>query len=302
MSTQPPTFSVVVPTCGRPHGLRTCLTALGRLDYPRACFEVIVVDDGGGVGADEVVDEFRQHLDLTLVKQANAGPAAARNAGAQRASHEFLAFVDDDCRPAPGWLAAFASRFSKTPGHVLGGRVENGVVNNRFSAASQMILDVVYRHYNADPEQARFFVSANVAMAASVFREVGAFDTRFRTASSEDREFCDRARFRGYPMAYVADAVVSHDRELNFLRFCRQHFNYGRGACDFHEARAERGSGTLRREMTFHLNARNWFFYPFTQVGWREALPLAANLALWQLTYSAGFLGESLQRKLGRRG
>jgi len=233
------------------------------------------------------------------LRQDNAGPAAALNAGAGLARGEYLAFTDDDCRPAPGWLAAFGSRFMVTPNHVLGGRVENGSTGNRYSTASQLILDVVYRHYNADPERARFFGSANLAMAASVFRDVGGFDPSFRT--SEDREFCDRCRFRGVPMAFVADAVVAHAHDLTFGRFCRQHFNYGRGACDFHEVRALRGSGTLHGEMTFHLNARNWLLYPFTQIGWREALPLAAVLALWQASYAAGFFGETLSRKLGRR-
>ncbi len=259
-----------------------------------------MVDDGGEVPADRVVEEFRDSMDITLVRQVNGGPAAARNAGAAAARHTFLAFVDDDCRPAPGWLAAFASRFARTPDHVLGGRVVNGVAGNRFSAASQMILDIVYRHYNADPERAHFFGSANMAMAASVFREMGGFDPRFRTAS-EDRELCDRCRFLGRPMAFVADAVMWHDHDLTFLAYCRQHFNYGRGACDFHEVRNQRGSGTVRGDMTFHLNTRNWLLYPFTQVGWLEALPLAANLALWQLTYASGFLGESLRRKLVKR-
>ena len=166
-----------------------------------------------------------------------------------------MAFTDDDCRPARGWLAAFARRFSVSPNHVLGGKVANGVPGNRYSMASQLILDIVYRHYNSDPERARFFGSANVSMATSVFRDLGGFDAQFRTAS-EDREFCDRCRFRGVPMAFVPDAVVEHMHELTFSRFCRQHFNYGRGACDFHDVQSGRGSGTMCSEMTFHLNAQ----------------------------------------------
>ena len=53
--------------------------------------------------------------------------------------------------------------------------------------------------------------------------------------------------------------------------------------------------------MTFHLNAGNWLLYPFAQVGWRQALPLAATLALWQVSYAAGFFGETLHRRLRRR-
>jgi GT2 family glycosyltransferase len=163
-----------------------------------------------------------------------------------------------------------------------------------------MILDIVYRHHNADPERARFFATANLAMTASAFRSLGGFDTRFRSAAAEDREFCDRCRFQGYSMAYAPDAVVAHHHELSFLRFCRQQFNYGRGACDFQQIRAQRGSGTLLEDLKFHLNARHWLRDLFAQVSWRETIPLAANLAFWQLSYTAGFFGESLRRKLRR--
>ncbi len=293
-------FSVVVPTYGRPGALASCLAALCRLEYPRDCFEVIIVDDGGAIPADKTAESFKQDLNVAVLHQQNAGPAAARNTGAAAARGEYVAFTDDDCRPARGWLAAFARRFSVSPNHVLGGKVANGVPGNRYSMASQLILDIVYRHYNSDPERARFFGSANVSMATSVFRDLGGFDAQFRTAS-EDREFCDRCRFRGVPMAFVPDAVVEHMHELTFSRFCRQHFNYGRGACDFHDVQSGRGSGTMRSEMSFHLNARNWIVEPLRQVGWREVLPLAVILGLWQGSYAAGYFQELFSRELARR-
>jgi glycosyltransferase involved in cell wall biosynthesis len=41
-----------------------------------------------------------------LIEQANAGPATARNAGAQASRGAYVVFTDDDCRPDPGWLGA----------------------------------------------------------------------------------------------------------------------------------------------------------------------------------------------------
>ncbi len=78
-------FSVVVPTCGRPGPLTSCLEALARLEYPCDLYEVIVVDDGSPAPLDAVVGTFRSRVDVTLLRQQNGGPAAARNAGAGRA-------------------------------------------------------------------------------------------------------------------------------------------------------------------------------------------------------------------------
>jgi len=109
-----PFFSVIVPTYERAGQLSVCLHALACQSYPRDHFEVLVVNDGSEAPPEAVVDCFRDKIDVTLLTQPHAGPAAARNNGAERARGEFLAFTDDDCRPAPNWLKALAGRFDTT--------------------------------------------------------------------------------------------------------------------------------------------------------------------------------------------
>jgi GT2 family glycosyltransferase len=284
-------FSVIIPTYSRPAQLRRCLAALAQLHYPRDCFEVVVVDDGSEMSLETTVSPFHQPLNVTLLKQTNAGPAAARNTGAQSANGDFLAFTDDDCIPAPDWMAALARQFAKTPDRLLGGRTINTLPENLFATTSQLIVDVVYRHQNADPEQARFFASNNMAMPRKLFHDIGGFNPYFRT--SEDRELCNRWRFHRYAMTYVEEAIVYHAHDLSFAGFCQQHWRYGRGAYHYHTIRAQRGSGTLRDDMQFHVNLQNWLVHPFTQVSFTKAFPLAGMLLLWQLINVAGFCAEA---------
>ena len=107
-------------------------------------FEVIVVDDGSPSPPDAVVQRFRDRLDISLLTAVHGGPAAARNHGAQRAAGEFLAFTDDDCRPAPDWLQALVARCAAAPDHIIGGRTVNALTANPYAVTSQLILDVVY--------------------------------------------------------------------------------------------------------------------------------------------------------------
>src|SRR5205085_898532 len=125
MSKELPRFSVVVPTYERHAQLAACIGALARLDYPRERFEVLIVDDGSARRPREVVEPFRDALDVKLLAQENKGPAAARNLGARHARGEFLAFTDDDCEPEREWLRAFALRFAQEPERVVGGRTVN---------------------------------------------------------------------------------------------------------------------------------------------------------------------------------
>ncbi|MCA1815660.1 MAG: glycosyltransferase [Acidobacteria bacterium] len=295
----PPFFSVVVPTCERPAQLAACLRALARADYPRERFEVIVVDDGGATPLACVLGQFRETFELKLFEQGNAGPAAARNFGAAQARGEFLAFTDDDCEPDAGWLRALALRLAKSPRGIVGGRTLNALPENLCAETSQRIIEVVYAHFNADPDDARFFASNNFAVSAARFREVGGFDDTFRT--SEDREICARWRARGGKLTYAPEAVIRHAHPLTPRTLWRQHFGYGRGAQRFH--RAAGGGARFKPDLIFYLKL---FSSGAARARRAAQLPRAAKLTLllvWsQLANAAGFLYEGFQSRGEDRG
>lgn len=248
---EPPFISIIIPTFNRPGSLSACLEAVAGQDYPRDRYEVIVVDDGSETSPEASVDTIRDRVHVRLVRQPNLGPSAARNSGAAVAKGEFLAFTDNDCLPEPDWLTALAACFAAEPFNTVGGRTLNALEENPYAAFSQMIIDVAYRYYNRDPDRACFFASNNLAIPADGFRAVGGFDPGFRT--SEDRELCDRWLHLDRRMTYAPRAVVRHANELSLSSFCRQHFNYGRGAFRFYRKRALRGSGGFMPDAGFYL-------------------------------------------------
>ncbi|GAF88500.1 unnamed protein product, partial [marine sediment metagenome] len=215
-----PFFSIVIATYNREAQLTTCLESLTHLQYPRDRFEVIVVNDGGAA-PDAGAASFADHMDLKLLHQRHAGSAAARNTGAAEARGEFLAFTDDDCTPDPHWLAALAHSLSTCPDLLIGGRTVNALPHNVFSTASHLLVSYVYSYYNRDPHAARFFASNNISLSAERFRLIGGFDCTYTRAAAEDRELCDRWRYRGYTMVYIPDAVVCHAHDLTFRTFWR---------------------------------------------------------------------------------
>jgi glycosyltransferase involved in cell wall biosynthesis len=287
-----PFFSIIVPTYERPAQLLTCLQALVRLDYPRDRFEVIVVDDGGNCRTlGSVIEQFRGQLDVRLVAQKNTGPAGARNFGAAHARGEFLAFTDDDCAPDHAWLRSLATYFAQTPDRLVGGRTLNALSLNPYAETSQMIIEVVYAHFNADPHDARFFASNNFALPAARFRGMNGFDESFRT--SEDREFCDRWLARGLGMSYAPEAIVYHAHDLGPRSLWRQHFSYGQGALRFHRARAARGHGRFKPDLSFYLKLLR---ASASRAGSVRAAQLIVLLSWSQLANAAGFFYESCTR------
>jgi GT2 family glycosyltransferase len=278
----------------RPERLAACIAGLGRLDYPRERLEVVVVDDGS---EHEQRVQVPEGLRLRLIRQEHAGPAAARNLGAAHAEGDHLAFLDDDCVPHPGWLTAFADRFAVRPEAVLGGCTVNGLPDNTFSTASQLLVSYLYAYYargrSAHPP---FFASNNLALAAASFQELGGFSTRFRLAAGEDRDLCARALAAGLRLEYVPDAIITHAHALGPRSFFRQHFAYGRGAFTFHRDRSDGGRGVAPRPepARFYLGLVS---YPFAVAApQRSRLGLVALLALSQAATAAGFLREALSR------
>jgi GT2 family glycosyltransferase len=282
----------VVATHARPRQLASCLEALADLDYLPDRVEVLVVDDGSSMPLDPVVAPYRDRLNVTLLSQARAGPGAARNSGAAQAKGTFLAFTDDDCIVSPDWLRALASRFEYAPDQLIGGRILNGLPDNPYSSTNQLLMDYLYAYHNADPADARFFTTNNLAVPTSRFQAIGGFDTQYIGATAEDRELCNRWRSLGGRSTYAPEAVVHHRHHLGLLSFWRQQFNFGRGAVAYRRALGARGQSFRFESWRFYLGL---LCYPWARTRGRQALALTLLLVVSQLATACGALSESMR-------
>lgn len=293
MSADAPQISVVVPTKGRPAYLERCLAALAANEYPQQLFEVVVVDDSGGGEVERVASAAGGRLEPRVVRPRGTGPSAARNAGAFAARGEFVAFTDDDCEPAPGWLVALERALMQNPGAAVGGETRNGAPGDPAAAASQAVVEAVHTQFNRDPAAPRFFASYNVAFPAEPFRALGGFDEGFRYA--EDRELCERWVRAGHRFAHAADALVLHMRTLTLREFWSQHYGYGRGAWAFRRSRSGRA-----RPAADHRGVARAVARAVRSSGGGGRAREAGYLALSQLATAAGFGREALAAQLTR--
>ena len=219
---QKPFFTIVIPTYRRFDQLGACLRSISCMDYPRDDFEVVIVDDGSPAPPESIVESYKSQLNVRLIVQPHAGPATARNRGVSEASGAFIAFTDDDCMPAPDWLAKLGSRLDADPGCIVAGNTVNTLTDNPYSTASQMLIDYLNAYYNK--ERARFLTSNNMALAKDVFIKIGGFDTSFPLAAAEDREFCDRCVHNGLRTVFASEAVVRAERTSEKMKIVPPRF------------------------------------------------------------------------------
>ena len=105
-------LSVVIPTFNDESTIAETLESVLAQRFDDG-FEVIVVNDGSTDGTRAVLEKFKQRI--RVIDQANAGVAAARNAGIRAASGEYVALLDADDTWIEGMLAKTVPALDKSP-------------------------------------------------------------------------------------------------------------------------------------------------------------------------------------------
>lgn len=106
-----PLVSVVMPAYNAGPYLEAAIRSVLEQDYPAV--ELIVVDDGSSDGTPEFAAGFGERV--RVLRQRNAGPAAARNRGMAAARGELVAFLDADDVWLPGKLRAQVDHLRSHP-------------------------------------------------------------------------------------------------------------------------------------------------------------------------------------------
>ena len=307
----PPSFSVVVPAYNRPAPIRRCVAALAALAYPRDRFEVVVVDDGSATPLEPEIRAAAAEADpagglrLRVVRQENAGPAAARNRGAAEATGRYLAFTDDDCVPRPDWLARFADRLAHEPDLMLGGAFINGLPGNAAAAASHVVIGLIYElgqklGHGTGPDATWLFVTANLCVPREAFLTVGGFDESFPLAAGEDFDFCHHFQFAGHRAAWCPQAAIDHFHPMTTRAFWRQHFGYGRGSLQFRvRATQRRGSAATANFGWFQLDLAKRIV---ARIRGPREVKEGFYVGLSQLATTAGAATEALRMRRGGGG
>jgi glycosyltransferase involved in cell wall biosynthesis len=226
-----PYFSVVIPTYNRLGRLRRVITALEQQAYPSDAYEVIVISDGSTDGTDAYLEAFRSTMRLRWFPQANRGPAAARNAGIQKADGEFIVFIDDDLVPEPQLLGEHARSHREAARDVV--VLGPLLTPEGFEMApwvrweQEMLMKGYKALLRGDwPASARQFYTGNASLRRSHIQAAGGFDEGLRRA--EDVELAYRLANDGLDFVFNIQAAGLHFAERSFRAWLDAAYTYGR--------------------------------------------------------------------------
>jgi glycosyltransferase involved in cell wall biosynthesis len=199
-----PRLSVIIPVYNSAGELEECLRGLGQSE--ESAWEVIVVDDASTDDSAQVAEQSG----ATVVRlERNAGPAAARNAGAAVASGEILVFLDADTEVHGDTLGLIGRRFAgESRLDAVFGAYDDTPRDPGLVSRFRNLLHC--QTHREAPRRANTFWAGCGAVRREVFEAAGGFDERYLAASTEDVELGMRLARQGRRMETDPRIQVKH--------------------------------------------------------------------------------------------
>lgn len=202
-------FSLILATVDRTPEVARFLEALDRQTYRR--FELIVVDQNSENRMDRLLEQYKDHLQITHLR-APRGLSRARNLGIAAATGDVFAFPDDDCWYPNDLLESVTAWFATSHPDAVAGRAVD--------SAGRASGDVRWDRDGGAITTANVWrraISFTVFLRKQVVERVGPFDETLGAGSGtpwlsgEETDYLLRAMAAGFRIWYDPHLTVHHD-------------------------------------------------------------------------------------------
>ncbi|MXV15032.1 glycosyltransferase [Hufsiella ginkgonis] len=220
-------FSIIIPLYNRPDEINELLHTLTLQAYRN--FEVLIIEDGSVRDAKEIVESYRDRLNVRYYFKPNEGQGFSRNYGFARAKGDYFIVFDSDCLIPPGYLQNVYSFLTSSYVDAFGGPdgahasftpVQKAISYSMTSPFTTGGIRGNKKHLG--PYHPRSF---NMGLSRQVWEKTGGF---ILTRLGEDIELSIRIQSLGFKTALIPGALVYHKRRTSFLQFYKQIHFFGR--------------------------------------------------------------------------
>lgn len=206
-------ITVVLATRNRPSGAARAAQSILASDYPS--YAVIIVDQSDDASTRAALRGVSGDPRVTVIEAPAHGLAAARNLGVAQCRTPLVAFTDDDCVAAPGWLAGFADAFAADPavGIVFGSVVAAAYDRGAGFIPAYLVVRARTARSLADKPTVEG-IGACMSIRRATWEALGGFDECLGAGSAlragEDTDFAVRTLIAGGSVHETPAASVIH--------------------------------------------------------------------------------------------
>ena len=206
-------ITVVIPTYNRYTLLKRAITSLySQTHQPK---EIIVVDDGSTDDTSQVQNDFSE---IIYIYQENRGVSAARNTGIQRASCEWIAFLDSDDEFHPQKLQKQIAFHQQNPDILMSYTAENWIRNGK-----EVKIPKKYHKIGKDVflENLSYcnIAPSSVLLNKNLLDDVGLFDEKLEVCEDYDMWLRITQKYKvGLIDEKLINKYAGHDEQLGFRK------------------------------------------------------------------------------------
>ncbi|QLD90780.1 glycosyltransferase family 2 protein [Natronomonas salina] len=183
--------------------------------------ELVVVIDGNETVYERALEDFDDRNDVIVeCNDENVGLLTSRNRGAELATGDVVAFIDDDAVPAGDWIELLVEGYEQRDALAVGGKMTPRWVAGKPSylpAEFYWLVGVTQRGFADGPCEVRNTFGSNISFRRDVFLELGGFESDVGGRQGDanlqggETELCARLQAEyGEGVWYIPDAEVEH--------------------------------------------------------------------------------------------
>ena len=202
-----PYFSIIIPVYNKEKFVAKTIESV--LSQTFTDYEIIIVNDGSTDQSEAKISTFKDNR-IQYYSKKNEGVALARNFGIEKATADYICFLDADDYWHPTFLETVQRYSSELPEQkVFAAAIEietkNKTIPAHYSILSTSDFEIV-NFFNASQNECVLWTSS-VCIHKSVFEKVGDFDTKIK--HGEDTELWIRIGLQ-FPIVFIRKILARY--------------------------------------------------------------------------------------------
>ena len=220
-------YSFIIPVYNRPDEIKELLDSFKNLEG-NLNYEIVIVEDGSSIKADEVANSFNEDLNIAYFYKENSGPGDSRNFGMKHANGNYFIILDSDVILPSNYLIEVNNFISKKYYDCFGGpdAAHHSFSNLQKAINFAMTSFITTGGIRGGKQQIEDFQprSFNMGLSKKAFLETGGFG---KIHPGEDPDLSLRLLKLGFKTTLIKDAFVFHKRRISWSKFYKQVNKFG---------------------------------------------------------------------------
>ena len=218
-------FSFIIPVYNRPDEIKELLDSF--LKIP-GNYEIVIVEDGSTEPSENVIQQYKEKLNISYYYKENTGPGDSRNFGMRKAKGNYFIILDSDVLLPSNYLVEVKHFLENNYFDCYGGpdAAHESFSNLQKAINFSMTSAITTGGIRGGKKQVNKFQprSFNMGISKRAFDQSGGFGS---IHPGEDPDLSLRLIKLGFQTTLIPEAIVYHKRRISWQKFYKQVNKFG---------------------------------------------------------------------------